>query len=244
MKTLRAESFFWDCYARCYDGLQATIPYQRLVQRAVACVPSDARTLLDAGCGTGNLLQAIQRRHPALALHGLDFSEAMLHRVGNKVRGAVLTTGNLNEVLPYPTASFDVVTCINVLYAVAQPEYTVAELRRELKPGGTLIISSPSAQPRMSSFIREQAAAAGWWRTLPLIVRLSALLPFNALIFRRGHAARYHFMDFRAAARLLACETVSPAYAGLNWFACVTKRAPGVLRKSLTQSTLLSFNVL
>lgn len=226
VKTRRAESCFWDCYARCYDGLQATIPYRRLVERAVACVPPHAGTLLDAGCGTGNLLHAIHRRHPALALHGLDFSAAMLRRAKTKLTNAVLTAGNLNEALPYPTGFFDVVTCINALYAVARPESTVAELRRVLKPGGALIVSSPCAQPRMMSFIRAQAAETGWWRTMPLLVRLSALLPFNVLIFRRGHSAQYHFLDFRAAGRLLACETVSPAYAGLNWFASTRNGTP------------------
>jgi ubiquinone/menaquinone biosynthesis C-methylase UbiE len=244
MKTIKTTSWFWDCYARCYDGLLSTIPYQRLLDRVVASVPAGASTLLDAGCGTGNLLQAIQQRHSALTLYGLDFSEAMLQRAGTKVREAVLTTGNLNMVLPYPTASFDVVTCINVLYAVAQPEYTVAELRRVLKPGGTLIVSSPCAQPRMMSFLREQAAATGWWRTLPLLVRLSALAPFNAVIFRRGHAAQYHFMDLRAASKLLACDTISAAYAGLNWFACTTKRHHHLPRRPATPSTLLPCNVL
>jgi len=224
MNPFKSSSWFWDCYAQCYDGLRSTVPYQRLLDQAVAEVPASATTLLDAGCGTGNLLQAIQRCHPALTLHGLDFSEAMLRRARNKVSDAILTTGNLNAILPYPTGFFDVVTCINALYAVAQPEYTVAELRRVLKPGGTLIVSSPCAQPRMMSFIRGQAAEAGWWRTIPLLLRLSALVPFNTLIFRRGHAAQYHFMDVSVACRLLACETVSPAYAGLNWFACTTNR--------------------
>jgi ubiquinone/menaquinone biosynthesis C-methylase UbiE len=244
MKTLNTSSWFWDCYAACYDGLLSTIPYQRLLDRVVACVPEDAHTLLDAGCGTGNLLAAVRQRRRAMTLQGIDFSEAMLRRAGTKVREAVLTTGNLNMVLPYPTGFFDVVTCINVLYAVAQPEYTVAELRRVLKPGGTLIVSSPCAQPRMASFIREHAAAAGWWRTIPLLVRLSALAPFNAVIFRRGHAAQYHFMDFRAASKLLACDTLSPAYASLNWFACITKRHLRLPRRPATPSTLLPCNVL
>jgi ubiquinone/menaquinone biosynthesis C-methylase UbiE len=243
MKFLKTSSFFWDCYARCYDGLRDTVPYQHLGNRAAACVPPDARTLLDAGCGTGNLLHAIRKSHPKIVLHGLDFSEAMLQRARSKVGDAVLRTGNLNCVLPYPTASLDVVTCINVLYAVAQPEYTVAELRRVLKPGGTLIVSSPCAQPRPMSFVRAHAGAAGWWRTLPLLARLSALVPFNAVIFRRGHAARYHFMDSLAAARLLACDQVSPAYAGLNWFACATKPNLPSPRNLSNRSTLLPFNV-
>jgi hypothetical protein len=71
-----------------------------------------------------------------------------------------------------------------------------------------------------------------------------ALVLFNALIFRRGHAGEYHFMDFRAASKLLACESVNPAYAGLNWFACVTKRRPHLSRRPATPSTLRSCNVL
>jgi len=244
MKTRKTSSWFWDCYAQCYDGLRSTVPYQRLLDRTVACVPPAAGSLLDAGCGTGNLLQAIQRRHPEIALHGIDFSEAMLRRARTKVSDAVLATADLNMVLPYPTASFDVVTCINVLYAVAQPEYTVAALRRVLTPGGTLIVSSPCAQPRMTSFIREHAAEAGWWRTLPLLFRFGALVLFNALIFRRGHAGEYHFMNFQAASKLLACDSVSSAYASLNWFVCTTKRHVRLSRRPATPSTLLPCNVL
>jgi ubiquinone/menaquinone biosynthesis C-methylase UbiE len=223
VKTIKTSSWFWDCYAHCYDGLLSTIPYQRLLDRVVAGIPAGAHTLLDAGCGTGNLLQAIQRRHPTLALHGLDFSEAMLRRANAKLSEAVLTAHDLNATLPYADGAFDVVTCINVLYAVASPERTVAELRRVLKRGGTLVVSGPQSRARMAPLICEQASEIGWWRTIPLLIRLSALVLFNALIFRRGHAGAYHFMDLQAARKLLACETVNSAYAGLNWFANVTK---------------------
>jgi len=54
-----------------------------------------------------------------------------------------------------------------------------------LKPGGALILSSPLAQPRMSAFIGEQAAAVGWWQTGPLLLRLAALvaIKFSRLFF-------------------------------------------------------------
>jgi hypothetical protein len=41
MKTVKARSWFWGCYARCHDRLLSTIPYQRLLERAVACVRGD-----------------------------------------------------------------------------------------------------------------------------------------------------------------------------------------------------------
>ena len=224
MKTFKANSWFWDSYAHCYDGLLGTVPYQRLLRRAIDCVPVGAGTLLDAGCGTGNLLASVRRRRRDIDLHGIDFSEAMLRRARAKLSEAQFLPGDLNAALPYPDGSFDVVTCINVLYAVARPERTLAELRRVLKPGGTLILSSPSARPRMGAFIREHAAAVvGWVRTLPLLLRLALLVAFNVVIFRRGDAGQYHFLDKQAVQKLLACNPVTEAYASQNWFACTIK---------------------
>ena len=75
----------------------------------------------------------------------------------------------------------------------------------------------------MAAFIREHAVEAGWWRTVPMLARLGALLLFNVLILRRGHTGEYHFMDMRAVQKLLAGQTINAAYAGQNWFACATK---------------------
>src|SRR5262245_46378221 len=123
-------SFFWDCYARFYDGLLHTIFYRRLVNQVAECVPVGTATLLDAGCGTGNLLMAIRQRHPSIKVYGIDFSEAMLKRARAKSPDGQFLPGDLNAELPYADKSFDVVTCVNVLYAVANPERTLAELRR------------------------------------------------------------------------------------------------------------------
>src|SRR5262249_23590023 len=154
---VRKHSFFWDWYARCYDVLLEACPYRRLLGQALDCVPVRTGVLLDAGCGTGNLLKAIHERHPSVCLHGIDFSEAMLQRASVKVPGAKLSQADLNAILPYPNGCFDVVTCINALYAVAQPEKTLSELKRVLKPGGILIASSPLAHPRIRPIIRAHA---------------------------------------------------------------------------------------
>ncbi len=223
MLLMKTESLLWNWYARCYDGLLDTIPYQRLVRQAAECVPVGAATLLDAGCGTGNLLAAIRRRQGKIALHGIDFSDAMLRRARCKLTDAQFLPGDLNAELPYEDGCFDVVTCVNVLYAVAHPSHTLAELRRILRTGGTLIVSSPLAQPRISAFIGAHAAEAGWLRTIPLLIRLAMVVIFNLLIVRRGNAGQYHFMDKTAVQKLLGCKSLSYAYAGQNWFACATK---------------------
>src|SRR5262249_51858634 len=99
---MKTQSMFWDCYARCYDGLLNSIPYRRLLDQASGLVPAEANTLLDAGCGTGSLLAAIRQRRRAIALHGTDFSEAMLRRARLKVAQAQFLPADLNAELPYP----------------------------------------------------------------------------------------------------------------------------------------------
>ncbi len=220
---MKTELLFWSWYARCYDELLSTIPYRRLLDQTINCLPVGVATLLDAGCGTGNLLAAIRRRRPKLALHGIDFSEAMLRRARRKVSAAQFLPGDLNAELPYADESFEVVTCINVLYALAAPANTLAELRRVLRPGGTLIVSSPLAQPRIAAFISAHVAESGWLRTAPLLVRLTVLIMFNVLILHRGHAGQYHFLDEEAVRKLLGRTPITHAYAGQNWFACAKK---------------------
>jgi SAM-dependent methyltransferase len=45
--------------------------------------------------------------------------------------------------IPYPTDTFDVVTCLEMLEHCASPFEAVAEMRRVLRPGGALVITVP-----------------------------------------------------------------------------------------------------
>src|SRR5262245_59479271 len=190
----KSKTLFWNAYARIYDQLLGTIPYQRLLKKTLDRVPIGAARLLDAGCGTGNLLNAARVRKPALASHGIDFSVAMLSLAQKKVAGARLTLGDLNAPLPFPDDSFDVVTCINVLYAVSDPARTLVEYR-VLKRGGALIVSGPADHARIAPLVREHAAVVGWIRAMPTLARVLVLIFFNLLIVRRGRSREYRFLD-------------------------------------------------
>src|SRR5262245_15074680 len=219
----KSKTLFWNAYARIYDQLLGTIPYQRLLKKTLDRVPIGAARLLDAGCGTGNLLNAARVRHPALALHGIDFSGAMLSLAQKKVAGAVLTVGDLNAPLPFPSDSFDVVTCINVLYAVSDPARTVAELNRVLKREGALIVSSPADHARIGPLVREHAAVVGWIRGLPTLAHVVLLILFNLLIVHRGRSGEYRFLDSESVRHFLPGRELERAYANQNWFVCTTK---------------------
>jgi len=219
----KSETFFWNAYARVYDQLLRTIPYQRLLKKTLDHLPIGAARLLDAGCGTGSLLNAARARHPALALHGIDFSAAMLSLAHKKVAEAVLTVGDLNAPLPFPSDSFDVVTCINVLHAVSDPGRTLVELNRVLKRGGALIVSSPSSHARIAPLVCEHAAVVGWSRTLPTLASVALLVLFNLLIVRRGRSRGNRFLASESVRHFLPGGELELAYANQNWFLCSTK---------------------
>jgi ubiquinone/menaquinone biosynthesis C-methylase UbiE len=99
--------------------------------------------VLDIGCGTGALVTLIKRLHPDVDVVGLDPDPKALTRARRRAeRGAVtiqLDQGFSDE-LPYPDASFDRVFSSFMLHHLqtGEKEKTLREVRRVLKPGGSL----------------------------------------------------------------------------------------------------------
>jgi ubiquinone/menaquinone biosynthesis C-methylase UbiE len=210
---------FWDLYASCYDAIGALIPYRAMVDEVVGLVPERPLRLLDAGCGTGNLLVALRRLRPSAELTGIDASSAMLKKARSKLDGIDLRTGDLNEKLGFPDHSFDVITSVNVLYALADPARTVAELRRVLKPGGLLILCTPRAEPDLPEIVARHLRERGLLRSFSLLLRLVPIAVFNGVILSRGRARKYWFLERSEIERLVGGATISTTYAEQDWLA-------------------------
>ena len=108
--------------------------WRRLTAEA-AVRPGDR--VLDACCGTGDLALACARAGGRVS--GLDFSERMLERARRKGPGLEWVQGDL-LALPFEDGSFDAAT---VGFGVRNVEDVAAafrELRRVLRPGGTLAV--------------------------------------------------------------------------------------------------------
>lgn len=97
--------------------------------------------VLDAGCGTGAMLNDLGKGCRAV---GLDYSGMALSLTRQRgcrelVRGTVTS-------LPFADSTFDVVLSLDVLYqpSVEDDVEALREMRRVLKPGGALILSLPA----------------------------------------------------------------------------------------------------
>jgi ubiquinone/menaquinone biosynthesis C-methylase UbiE len=120
---------------------QAMVPLRAALRRHPG-VPATAR-LLDVGCGTGSFLREVKRNFPRLAVTGLDLSEPYLAVAGRRLAdwSRVVLIPAAAEEMPLPDNEFEIVSCIYLFHelpSVAR-RAVVDEIRRVLKPGGTLI---------------------------------------------------------------------------------------------------------
>jgi 2-polyprenyl-3-methyl-5-hydroxy-6-metoxy-1,4-benzoquinol methylase len=100
------------------------------------------RDVLDAGCGVGYGLEVLATAGAA-SVTGVDIDEGAVERARERRVAGEILTGDLRK-LPFEDESFDVVVCFETIHHVADGERALGELHRVLRPGGLLLISSPS----------------------------------------------------------------------------------------------------
>jgi SAM-dependent methyltransferase len=93
--------------------------------------------ILDAGCGTGRLLQLMSRYGDVA---GIDASEEAINYC--QIRGVPASLADLNE-MQLESASFDLITSIDVLYhtGVKDDVDVLKRFHAALKPGGMLLLN-------------------------------------------------------------------------------------------------------
>ena len=100
---------------------------------------------LEIGCGTGSFLLMLKRRFPGVEFTGLDPDPKALARAKKKAERAGLPfrfDQGFADSLPYHSAGFDAVFSSFMFHHLeaANRETTLREVRRVLKPGGSLYL--------------------------------------------------------------------------------------------------------
>jgi SAM-dependent methyltransferase len=118
---------------------------------AAADIMPPAR-VLDAGCGSGASLEALERR--GYAVTGLDISRKALERIDRVDR--MLIEADLTRCQAPAIEPFDAVLLLDVIEHLDDEKVVLHALSGLLKPGGLAVISVPARPDLLSEFDRIQ----------------------------------------------------------------------------------------
>jgi SAM-dependent methyltransferase len=130
-----------------------------------------ARWILEVGCGTGAILEELERSWLAPAgsecsLHGLDLEPNSLSRARQHSPAALLTCGDALD-LPFPDKSFDITLCHFLLLWVGEPGRAVREMKRITRAQGhVLALAEPDYGARLDR--PDDLAILGKWQAASL----------------------------------------------------------------------------
>jgi demethylmenaquinone methyltransferase/2-methoxy-6-polyprenyl-1,4-benzoquinol methylase len=98
--------------------------------------------VLDLCAGTLDLSLALRKIYPEVEIHAVDFALPMLEHGQNKLpkKHRIHLTCADGHHLPYPAEKFDAVVCGFGIRNLENREEAAKEIRRILKPGGSLIV--------------------------------------------------------------------------------------------------------
>ncbi len=208
-------------WAPVYDLVFGAV-FERGRHAAIAAAERIGGRILEVGVGTGISLPSYSK---TCRLCGVDISEPMLRKAQDRV--TELGLGNVEglwvmdaEHLSFPDKSFDVVVAQYVITTVPNPEATLDEFARVLKPGGEIVlVSRVGAEAGLRRSLEhwfQPAARKLGWRTefsFERYARWAAQTHGMRLVERRsmppfGHFSLIRFGKDDAAS---SAEDITPA---------------------------------
>lgn len=146
------------------DLMSAGIYEQRFASHWLGKMPDVVKRLegggrvLDVGCGSGRVGRTIARAFPKCEVVGLDPDQASIERAraaaggAERVRFVAASTSTFDG-----GEGFDLITACDCIHDLAAPARVVGEMKRLLKPGGTLFV----VEPRVGDTVADNSNAIG-----------------------------------------------------------------------------------
>jgi len=150
---------FFNSLAQEWDGNQphdrvATV--QALLQRFDESLLT-ARTILDVGTGTGELIPILNQRYPLATIISMDFAHQMCLRASRRIPQARITQCDVHA-LPFSCKAFDTVICHNSFPHFTDKQQALKDMARVLNQPGSLLVLHDISRARVNE-IHQNAQA-------------------------------------------------------------------------------------
>ncbi|HMA49717.1 MAG TPA: trans-aconitate 2-methyltransferase [Magnetospirillaceae bacterium] len=131
----------------------------------LARIPAEnPETIIDLGCGPGNITEWLQRRWPRARITGVDSSREMLDSARARHPDLAWEQADIEQWLPKVRA--DVIYSNAALQWLDHHRPVFAKLFAALAPGGVLAVQMPRNFDQPSHVLMRQAAQEGPWRDI------------------------------------------------------------------------------
>ncbi|NPV01305.1 MAG: class I SAM-dependent methyltransferase [Brevinematales bacterium] len=170
-----------------------TLRYNLIVKRIEKIMktnPVKNPKIIDLGCGPGHLCKSIHEK--GFPVIGVDISENSLKLVREK--GIPTIKADLQEKLPFKDDELDILVASEVVEHIFDTETFMSELKRVMKPGGSIIITTPNVASLARRFL--------------LFFGKNPYLDYK-LSGTAGHVRYFTFKNMRDFARQFGLKVVS-----------------------------------
>jgi 2-polyprenyl-3-methyl-5-hydroxy-6-metoxy-1,4-benzoquinol methylase len=127
-----------------------SVPHRRKNNQAGAYLDQIAQytgaatgTLLDVGCGQGELLFEAAAR--GYIVRGVEASPEAAQAANGQLRRQAVVCGSVEDAA-FPTGTFDFCVCNDVIDHVRSPIDLLAQIHRVLRPGGVLLLATSAVE--------------------------------------------------------------------------------------------------
>ncbi|HEY59765.1 MAG TPA: class I SAM-dependent methyltransferase [Anaerolineae bacterium] len=133
------KEYYEDAWKR-WDDMKSFGPASRHVRRLIFQMIKNLSfsSVLDAGCGAGTLLIEMRKRYPQIELRGVEYAFTGVSAAREKNPDAKIR--QLDLVKQHLPASFDLVTCIDVLEHIQDDVSTLRNLRKMTRKYFLLVV--------------------------------------------------------------------------------------------------------
>ena len=169
-------------------------------------------TVLEAGCGVGAQTVTLAQRSPEARFMSVDISAESIAEARRRTDLAGITNVEFRQAdifaLPFDPESFDHVFVCFVLEHLARPLEALANLKRLLRPGGTITVVEGD---HGSTYFHPDSAAAH--AAIQCLVSLQRAAGGNALIGRQVYPllVKARFDAVRVSPRMVYVDSSRPA---------------------------------
>ena len=179
----------WDAYATQYDLMAKYNPsYHENIEILLSYLDEwnmpPTAMICDLGAGTGNYICALAGCIPEGKYVHVDFDEVMNGIARTKYVGAKLNVTIVEEYiqrLEFPSENFDLILCVNALYAIQPQQAVLHKVRKWLKPDGKFFVIDFGRRTRMFDW--------GWY-LLKSVVKEHGVLECSRLVANRVEIVR------------------------------------------------------